>query len=71
MSRLTITISELRYRALKQASAQRDKTIGLHVRDNAKLPPDALCRAVLSAVEAFQSGTAQVDDMTVVAARMR
>jgi sigma-B regulation protein RsbU (phosphoserine phosphatase) len=31
----------------------------------------ALCGAVLSAVEAFQAGTAQVDDMTVVAARMR
>ena len=28
MSRLTITISETRYRALKEASAQRDKTIG-------------------------------------------
>ena len=28
MSRLTITISDVRYRALKEASAQRDKTIG-------------------------------------------
>ncbi len=28
MSRLTITLSEPRYRALKEASAQRDKTIG-------------------------------------------
>jgi len=28
MSRLTITLSETRYRALKEASAQRDKTIG-------------------------------------------
>jgi hypothetical protein len=28
MSRLTITLSEARYRALKQASAQRAKTIG-------------------------------------------
>ena len=27
MSRLTITLSETRYRALKEASAQRDKTI--------------------------------------------
>lgn len=27
MSRLTITLSESRYRALKQAAAQRDKTI--------------------------------------------
>ena len=28
MSRLTITLTESRYRALKAASAQRDKTIG-------------------------------------------
>lgn len=28
MSRLTITLSESRYRALKEACAQRDKTIG-------------------------------------------
>ena len=28
MSRLTITLSESRYRALKEASAQRNKTIG-------------------------------------------
>ena len=28
MSRLTITISDAHYRALKEASAQRDKTIG-------------------------------------------
>jgi len=28
MSRLTITLPEARYRALKEASAQRDKTIG-------------------------------------------
>ena len=28
MSRLTITLSDARFRALKEASAQRDKTIG-------------------------------------------
>jgi hypothetical protein len=28
VSRLTITLSEARYRALKEASVQRDKTIG-------------------------------------------
>lgn len=28
MSRLTITLTETRYRALKEAAAQRDKTIG-------------------------------------------
>ena len=28
MSRLTITLSEVRYKALKEAAVQRDKTIG-------------------------------------------
>ncbi len=28
MSRLTITLSEARYKALKEAAVQRDKTIG-------------------------------------------
>jgi hypothetical protein len=28
MSRLTITLSEARYKALKEAAAQRDKTMG-------------------------------------------
>ena len=34
MSRLTITLSETRYRALKEASAQRDKTIGQLIDDS-------------------------------------
>ena len=34
MSRLTITVSEARYRALKEASAQRDKTIGQLIDDS-------------------------------------
>jgi len=34
MSRLTITISDARYRALKEASAQRDKTIGQLVEES-------------------------------------
>ena len=34
MSRLTITISDLRYRALKEAAAQRDKTIGQLVEES-------------------------------------
>ena len=34
MSRLTITLSESRYRALKEASAQRDKTIGQLIDDS-------------------------------------
>ena len=47
MTRLTITLSEARYRALKEASAQRDKTIeqlideslefyGIKTRDDAR-----------------------------------
>lgn len=31
MSRLTISLTEARYRALKEASAQRDKTIGQRI----------------------------------------
>lgn len=34
MSRLTITLSEERYRALKEASAQRNKTIGQLIDDS-------------------------------------
>lgn len=34
MSRLTITLSEPRYRALKEAAAQRDKTIGQLIDDS-------------------------------------
>ena len=34
MSRLTITLSDARYRALKEAAAQRDKTIGQLVEES-------------------------------------
>lgn len=34
MNRLTITLSEERYRALKEASAQRNKTIGQLIDDS-------------------------------------
>ncbi len=34
MSRLTITLSEARYRALKEASAQHNKTIGQLVEES-------------------------------------
>lgn len=34
MSRLTITLTEARYRALKEASAQRGKTIGQLVEES-------------------------------------
>ena len=37
MSRLTITLSEARYRALKEASAQRDKTIGQLIDESLEL----------------------------------
>ena len=37
MSRLTITLSEPRYRALKQASAERDKTIGQIIDESLEL----------------------------------
>lgn len=37
MSRLTITLSEARYRALKEASAKRDKTIGQLIDESLEL----------------------------------
>lgn len=37
MSRLTITLSEERYRALKEASAQRNKTIGQLIDESLEL----------------------------------
>ncbi len=40
------------------------------LREGARLPAGDLCRAVLSSAEAFQGGTAQVDDMTVVVVRV-
>ncbi len=41
------------------------------LRDNAGLPAADLCRAVLAAVEGYQAGAQQVDDMTVVVVRAR
>ncbi|MBI3370913.1 MAG: CopG family transcriptional regulator [Betaproteobacteria bacterium] len=37
MSRLTITLSDARYRALKEASARRDKTIGQLIEESLEL----------------------------------
>lgn len=37
MSRLTITLSEARYRALKEAAASRDKTIGQLIDESLEL----------------------------------
>ena len=37
MSRLTISISEARYRALKEASARRNKTIGQLIEESLEL----------------------------------
>ena len=37
MSRLTITLSEARYRALKEAAAQRSKTIGQLIDESLEL----------------------------------
>lgn len=37
MSRLTITLSDERYRALKEASAQRNKTIGQLIEESLEL----------------------------------
>ena len=72
MSRLTITLSEERYRALKEASAQRNKTIGqlieeslefygIKTRDAARdLVQRARSRSTLSEAEAFALAQRQV-----------
>jgi sigma-B regulation protein RsbU (phosphoserine phosphatase) len=41
------------------------------LRDRCALPAAGLCDAILSAVQQFQNGAAQEDDMTVVVARVR
>ena len=46
MSRLTITLSEARYRALKEAAAQRGKTIG-RMLDDAALQPRVISALAL------------------------
>ena len=72
MSRLTITLSEERYRALKEASAQRNKTIGqlieeslefygIKTRDAARdLVQRARSRSTLSEAEALALAQRQV-----------
>lgn len=73
MSRVTITLSEERYRALKEASVQRSKTIGelideslefygIKSRERARdLVRRARSRAGLSEVEATKTARAEVD----------
>jgi len=72
MSRLTITLSEERYRALKEASAQRNKTIGQLIdeslefygiksrNDAIDLVRRARARAELSEAEAMKVAQAEV-----------
>lgn len=72
MSRLTITLSEARYRALKEASLQRDKTIGqlidesldfygIKSREDARaLVRRARAHAGMSDEQAMAAATAQV-----------
>jgi len=73
MSRITITLSEERYRALKEASVQRNKTIGelideslefygIKSRERARdLVRRARARAALSEPEAMKTARAEVD----------
>lgn len=73
MSRITITLSEERYRALKEASVQRSKTIGelideslefygIKSRERARdLVRRARSRAGLSEAEATKTARAEVD----------
>lgn len=71
MRRLTITLSEARYRALKEASAQRNKTMGqlideslefygVKLREDARdLVRRARARAKLAESEALAAGQAE------------
>jgi hypothetical protein len=73
MSRLTITLSEARYRALKDASVQRNKTIGqlideslefygIKTREDAReLVRRARAHAGLSEAEALTMAQTEVD----------
>lgn len=72
MGRLTITLSEARYRALKEASVQRDKTIGQLIdeslefygiksrEDTQDLVRRARSRSKLNEPEAMELAQAQV-----------
>jgi hypothetical protein len=72
MSRLTITLSDARYRALKEAAVQRNKTIGhlideslefygIKSRDDARdLVRRARARSKLSAEQALAAAQKQV-----------
>jgi hypothetical protein len=72
MSRLTITLSDARYRALKEAAVQRDKTIGqlideslefygIKSRDDARdLVRRARARSKLSAEQALAGAQKRV-----------
>ncbi len=73
MSRLTITLSERRYRALKEASARRNKTIGQLIEeslefygikpqeDASALVQRARARAGMSEAEALALANREVD----------
>lgn len=72
MSRLTITLSEQRYQALKEAAARRNKTIGLLIdesldfygiksrEDARKLVHRARARANLTETQALEAAQAEV-----------
>ncbi len=73
MSRLTITLSEARYRALKEASAQRDKTIGQLIDESLELygiktREDA--RALVQRARS-RSGLSQAQALTLAQSQVR
>ena len=66
MSRLTITLSEARYRALKEASAQRDKTIGQLIDESLDFYGIKPRHEALALVQRARAGS-QIDDDQAVA----
>lgn len=68
MSRLTITLSETRYRALKAASAQRDKTMGQLIEESLDFYGIKPREDVLALVQRARASSQLDDDQAMVMA---
>lgn len=69
MSRLTITLSDTRYKALKQAAAQRDKTIGQLIDESLDFYGIKPREAALDLVRRARAGSKLDDEQAMVAAQ--
>ncbi len=69
MSRLTITLSESRYRALKEAAAQRDKTIGQLIDESLDFYGIKSRAQALDLVRRARAGSALSEDQALALAQ--